>query len=79
MWIGTGMSEKEHQRRIYVPLGHQLKPTGTESIQRDGVETRISYFEVVDPAGVRVGRYAVREAQAIDPPFAASVIVESVE
>ncbi|KQV89106.1 hypothetical protein [Pelomonas sp. Root1237] len=73
------MTEKEHQRRIYVPQGHQLRATGAESVQRDGVETRISYFEVVDPEGVRVGSYVVREAQSINPPFAASVTVETVE
>lgn len=73
------MIQKEHQRRIHVPPGHQLRPTGTESLQREGVETRLSYFEVVDPAGLRVGSYVVREARSTQPPFAASVTVEAVE
>ena len=73
------MIKKEPQRRIYVPPGHQLRPTGTESVQCEGMDTRLSYFEVVDPAGMRVGSYVVREAQSTNPPFEASVIVEAVE
>ena len=73
------MIEKQHQRRIYVPPGHKLQPTGTESIQREGVDTQISYFEVIDPTGARVGRYAIRKAQATNPPFEASVTVEVIE
>ena len=72
------MTEKEHQRRIYVPPGHRLRPTGTESIQRDGVDTQLSYFEVVDPVGVCVGSYVVREARSTSSPFAATVSVEVV-
>ena len=73
------MIEKQPQRRIHVPPGHQLRRTGTESVQRDGVDTRISYFEVVDPRGERVGSYAVREVQSTNPSFEASVTVEVIE
>ncbi|MDR7268140.1 hypothetical protein J2X20_000769 [Pelomonas saccharophila] len=73
------MSDKKHERRIYVPPGHELRRTGGESVRSEGVDTRISYFEVVDPSGGRVGRYVIREARATDAPFAASVTVEAVE
>jgi hypothetical protein len=73
------MTGKKHERRIHVPPGHQLRRTGTESVQREGVETRISHFEVVGPAGEPVGRYVIREAKSTEPPFAASVTVEAVE
>lgn len=73
------MTGKKHERRIHVPPGHELRHTGAESLQREGVETKLNYFEVVDPAGDRVGRYVVREARATEPPYAASVTVEAVD
>jgi len=73
------MSKTEPQRRIYVPQGHELKRTGTESVQREGVATELSYFDVVDPAGVPISSYVIREARSIEPPFAVSVTVERVE
>jgi hypothetical protein len=65
--------------RIYVPPGHRLRQTGCESVRREGWDTRLRYFEVLDPAGVAVGRYVIREAQSTMAPFSASVIVEAVE
>jgi hypothetical protein len=73
------MIETEHRRRIYVPPGHELKRTGAESAQRAGVDTQVSYFDVVDAAGVCIGSYVIRETQSTSPPFAASVTVEAVE
>lgn len=73
------MIESRHQRRIYVPLGHELRRTGAVLTQCEGVDTQVSYFDVVDSAGVRVGRYLIREARSTGPPFAASVTVEVIE
>ena len=73
------MTENKHERRIHVPPGHALRRTGTESVQREGMDTQVSHFEVVGPTGERVGRYVIREAQSTEPPFAASVTVEAVE
>lgn len=73
------MVETQHRRRIYVPQGHELRRTGTELAQCEGVDTQVSYFDVVDPAGVRVGSYVIREAQSTAPPFSSSVTVEVVE
>lgn len=73
------MIDKQHQRRIHVPPGHRLRQTGAESIQREGVDTRLRYFEVVDPSGASVGRYVVREAELTAAPFTTSVTVEAVD
>jgi hypothetical protein len=73
------MSDRKHARRIHVPPGHELRRTGSESVRREGVDTRISHYEVVDPSGVSVSRYVIREAQSAEPPFASSVTVEAVE
>ena len=73
------MIETEHRRRIYVPPGHELRRTGAESSQREGVDTQVSYFDVVDPAGVCVGSYVIREVKSTSSAFAATVSVEALE
>ncbi|HEY8879663.1 MAG TPA: hypothetical protein VIN03_18990 [Roseateles sp.] len=73
------MTQKKHERRIHVPPGHVLKRMDTELVRREGVETRVSHFEVVGPSGERAGRYVIREAKSTEPPFAASVTVEAIE
>lgn len=73
------MTREKHERRIHVPPGHELRRTGEQSHEHEGVQTQISHFEVVDAAGGAVGRYVIREVRSTQPPFAASVTVEVVD